>query len=247
MKGRVARSSSVTIPLSECTTVVTTDAGYQCPLCPERLSHFRLFISHVQVDHPFHKMCPVCYKLFTKQVDLETHKLEKHSGAPPKREVVPAGSSLLRCAKCRKTFQSPDLLTKHVEAVHDNVNKPSCSGNSIPSLSTNFSPKKRKNSPVSANDDGSVMTRIVRDNKSQHNCTYCHETFSSQCDLSRHLLQHTGEKPYQCLLCKASFTRKSSLNNHERIHSGIRPYICSVCSETFCYRYQFNRHKSEHE
>ncbi|KAF2351481.1 Zinc finger C2H2-type [Trinorchestia longiramus] len=78
----------------------------------------------------------------------------------------------------------------------------------------------------------------------KHACAFCGEKFASQCDLERHTLQHTGEKPYVCSICSASFTRKSSLNNHERIHSGMKPYVCSVCNESFSYRYQFNKHKS---
>ncbi|XP_018021277.1 uncharacterized protein LOC108677559 [Hyalella azteca] len=83
-----------------------------------------------------------------------------------------------------------------------------------------------------------------RQKAEKHTCKFCLEKFTSQCDLERHVLQHTGVKPHACATCGASFTRKSSLNNHERIHSGIKPYMCSACNKSFSYRYQFNKHQS---
>ena len=45
-------------------------------------------------------------------------------------------------------------------------------------------------------------------------CQFCEMSFWFQSHLDRHVLQHTGHKPFVCHLCEKSFTRKSTLRGH---------------------------------
>lgn len=45
-------------------------------------------------------------------------------------------------------------------------------------------------------------------------CTYCFKRFGWSTDLKRHILTHTGERPFQCQLCGATFTRNFLLQKH---------------------------------
>lgn len=48
-------------------------------------------------------------------------------------------------------------------------------------------------------------------------CSVCGMEFKYLCGLTRHLLTHTGEKPFECKYCKNKFTQKGTLARHIKI------------------------------
>ncbi|EKM60686.1 uncharacterized protein PHACADRAFT_179884 [Phanerochaete carnosa HHB-10118-sp] len=50
----------------------------------------------------------------------------------------------------------------------------------------------------------------------RHACIMCHKSFDRPCTLRKHLLVHTGEKPYQCAGCQRRFSVASNLRRHSR-------------------------------
>ncbi|KAH9491644.1 Ras-responsive element-binding protein 1 [Bulinus truncatus] len=49
-------------------------------------------------------------------------------------------------------------------------------------------------------------------------CTICKKTLSSQSSLDRHMLVHSGERPFKCKICDMSFTTNGNMHRHARIH-----------------------------
>ena len=67
----------------------------------------------------------------------------------------------------------------------------------------------------------------------KHHCDSCGKSLSSSSSLQKHMLIHTGEKPYSCDLCGKTFSQASTLNVHRRTHTGEKPYSCDLCGKTF--------------
>lgn len=49
-------------------------------------------------------------------------------------------------------------------------------------------------------------------------CPYCEKTWDTNYKLNRHILTHTGARPYECDICQRKFTQKSHMENHKVVH-----------------------------
>lgn len=74
-------------------------------------------------------------------------------------------------------------------------------------------------------------------------CHFCNKAFTFKSVLDRHMLIHTGERPYRCPLCPASFTQQSTLDEHRRRkHKEQSDLQCKICGEKFRFRRNYNNH-----
>ncbi|XP_063234109.1 zinc finger protein 771-like [Bacillus rossius redtenbacheri] len=77
-------------------------------------------------------------------------------------------------------------------------------------------------------------------------CPVCGAKFALNCNFKSHLLVHSGEKPATCAVCGARFVRAGGLKEHMRFHSGARPFRCGACEARFTLRSHLRRHASTH-
>ncbi|KAF7237308.1 hypothetical protein EYD10_15975 [Varanus komodoensis] len=77
-------------------------------------------------------------------------------------------------------------------------------------------------------------------------CPVCSKGFTRKSSLNRHLIIHTGEKPYKCSNCGKSFNRKTNLIAHEVIHSEEKLYQCADCGETFKPKWGITAYQMDH-
>lgn len=170
--------------------------------------------------------CLLCYKEFAVKSSLKKHLRTAHS-------------SLHFCMVCFQAFTSKENLSSHKSLCKSTFSCPECAVRFSSKIQLNLHREKVHNVT-------GLSTSSKKTTRNFH-CTHCDASFFQMSDLSRHILGHTGEKPFKCKMCMTAFTRKSSLTKHYRIHTGEKPYSCPHCSVCFAYRYQYNRHVATHK
>ncbi|CAL4175245.1 unnamed protein product, partial [Meganyctiphanes norvegica] len=60
--------------------------------------------------------------------------------------------------------------------------------------------------------------------QSIYDCMFCGRTFNHKGTLKRHIMTHTGEKPFMCQFCSFKTARKSTLDYHlHSLHNIAQP------------------------
>lgn len=88
--------------------------------------------------------------------------------------------------------------------------------------------------------------RAKRYREKKHMCEDCGQGFGQKCDLRKHIMIHTGERPWVCEVCEKTFQRKTDLVKHMRIHTGEKPYECEYCGKKVSDKSQLNVHRRLH-
>lgn len=64
-------------------------------------------------------------------------------------------------------------------------------------------------------------------------CNRFHRPFSQKQKIMRHIVIHTGDRPFVCDICNHTCSEESTLKQHRRTHTGEKPFSCSICQKTF--------------
>ena len=67
------------------------------------------------------------------------------------------------------------------------------------------------------------------DSNSKFHCDICMKSFVSKRNVQRHMLSHTGEKPWMCEYCFKRFRQKPHLEQHVNIHKGKFVALLVLC------------------
>ncbi|XP_018426683.1 PREDICTED: zinc finger protein 770 [Nanorana parkeri] len=217
---------------------------YSCDTCtkqfetPSKLA--RHYLTHTG-QKPF--QCLDCNKTFRQLVHLERHMVT-HS--------LP-----FQCNVCHRHFKNADAFSKHqrlhVEGARLKgrmTKKPAGSRRrrclSLPlhcfGCQRTFESEEKR---LLHQCDFVNIAAAFRKPETQH-CGLCDKVFPSRSKLERHLMIHTGQKPFACVLCGKAFRQKAHLKIHELTHTQERPFQCSLCFKSFKSPYQLLKHGKMH-
>ncbi|XP_057680425.1 zinc finger protein 616-like [Corythoichthys intestinalis] len=183
-----------------------------CEVCGKRLKTEALLAAHLRLhsaDEPFR--CGRCPRRFAGPARLERHVSRVHPGESGGAASPRAGRArppkAFPCATCGKEFKFPSLLSTHA-AVHSEERPHAC----------DFCPRRfrrtghlKRHRRVVHLDGARPPQNFV--------CHVCGEDKKCRSQLARHVIIHTGERPFACDLCSARFNRRGNLRQHrKRVH-----------------------------
>uniref|UniRef100_A0A915NLS1 C2H2-type domain-containing protein n=1 Tax=Meloidogyne floridensis TaxID=298350 RepID=A0A915NLS1_9BILA len=175
--------------------------------------------------------CPCCLFEFDQLHWLISHLREIKNGCCFGADFVLNDSELFGCKFCLIPLQTANELANHLEIC----------------LAAN---NLKKEEQICLNED---QINFNFENKNNYNnlikqCKYCTKSFKRNTDLQRHLLIHTGERPFTCSKCYFSFRTKQTLETHSKTHLNFtkEQYQCSFCQKYFLSRSSLKLHLRIH-
>lgn len=193
----------------------TPDAPFSCGVCGKRLKSEALLAAHSRIhsgDKP-HR-CGICLRSFQRATCLKQHHVRVHLRVRV-NEAHPAGrrksmtAKAFPCPICSKVFKFRSLLASH-SLIHSEVRPYGCDfcSRSFRRLSH----LKRHREVVHANGERLPQSFV---------CHICGKDKKCRSQLARHVIIHTGERPFACDLCTARFNRRGNLQQHRKRMHGV--------------------------
>ncbi|XP_029349535.1 zinc finger protein 770-like [Echeneis naucrates] len=164
---------------------------------------------------PFH--CPVCGKAFRQASHLKTHG-RTHCKRKPSKPVNQQVD--IRKLKINSQHQLYPRITICIPQQQMSVNRDTTHsvlvgtgsrGQRALICTSHEKPITEMNSVFKSKPKSNTCEK-----KKRHVCRICSKNFVSPYKLSRHLVTHSGIRPYKCTLCGKTFTQRGHLKIHEQ-------------------------------
>ena len=136
-----------------------------------------------------------------------------------------------RNAQPKKQYQQPqaqaqydnnhDIKTDYYQQATPQQAPPAASSSSSTTSPATVSTGKKRQRETREDEGGPGFVKAKGTWYRARKCHKCDKTFPWASSLRRHLMTHTGLKPYCCAACKAQFTTKSNLERHVLRRHGV--------------------------
>lgn len=164
---------------------------FTCKICHKVLD-MREYDKHTQMHKKV--VCTQCGIDFNSEAQLNRHLSFGHK------------SMIFQCSICSKAFECKSYLLRHT-LTHSEVKPFKC-----PTCDKTF----RAKCSLSKH----IKTKHTEGEERSFKCIECGRGFWCNFTYKRHLLIHTGQKPYKCSVCGRAFRQDNHLKEHfKRKHS----------------------------
>lgn len=162
--------------------------------------------------------CPYCTQTFNNALDFKKHYKQE--------------TATFACQKCPKYFQFRGYLITHCNLDH------------------------RIEAPFScqvASSTGNAFAGILCSKETTHKsnelykCNVCDSNLTSKKNISRHMLQHTGESIFKCCVCDYRNNNETTFKHHLTKHCKLNNFHCKQCNLYFRNRTELSLHQSTHK
>ncbi|XP_038587324.1 zinc finger protein 37-like isoform X1 [Micropterus salmoides] len=240
------KSFLTVVGLNRHAAVHTGERPYKCDVCHKAYTNNFTLKTHrwMHVEDKPHK-CDVCNQSFAFTQQLRVHS-RTHTGEKPyscdvcgksvgdlrslsRHKLAHTGEKRYSCQVCGKRFLTPGVVKAHEKIHTERERKYLCD-------------ICCKTFPTGCQ----LKAHLKRHSAEKIICSECGKGLSSQGALTRHMLIHTGERPYKCSECGRTFNSLSTLRGHLTTHSGVKRFVCGVCGKACARQEHLKVHMRTH-
>ncbi|XP_033821186.2 zinc finger protein Xfin-like [Periophthalmus magnuspinnatus] len=165
--------------------------------------------------------CPVCEKRFKRQVAFKKH-MESHEAAK-------------------------EQVRRHRRDAHTEGERERAEAKGV-------TEEREDNAPQPDSENGQDYTQATlmksmhaaSATATDHRCSVCDRAFTTKTRLKRHMIVHTGDKPFSCPVCNKCFSQKYNVRLHMAVHTDEKPFTCEICLKSYRRNDDLRTHMATH-